>query len=148
MAWAGAREQKNNRNRSVSPNLLAPLAQIPGIRWFCLQKDQRPPYAPDPSVGCDFTDWTSELDDFADTAALMENLDLIVSADTSVVHLAGALGRPIWVMMAFAPDFRWMLYRDDSPWYPTMKLFRQPNAGNWQVPIERVTQALHAFRKA
>jgi len=120
--------------------------QVEGVRWFCLQKDQSPPYAIDLAIREHLTDWTSDLNDFADTAALLENLDLLITADTSVAHLAGALGRPVWVLMAMAPDFRWMLGRNDSPWYPTMRLFRQTALGQWQVPIEQVMQALQSFR--
>ena len=75
------------------------------------------------------------LHDFSDTAALIENLDLVISIDTSVAHLAGALGKPVWTLLPFVPDWRWLLNRDDSPWYPTMKLFRQPSLGDWESVI-------------
>jgi ADP-heptose:LPS heptosyltransferase len=88
------------------------------------------------------TDWTSELHDFTDTAALMANLDLIISVDTAVVHLAGALGRPVWVLLPFIPDWRWMFERTDSVWYPTMRLFRQPTLGDWITPIGKVLERL------
>ena len=84
------------------------------------------------------------LADFSDTAALTEQLDLVISVDTSVAHLAGALGRPAWVLLPFAPDWRWLLERSDSPWYPTMRLFRQPRAGDWAAAIGEVAAALHA----
>jgi ADP-heptose:LPS heptosyltransferase len=88
------------------------------------------------------TDWTSELGDFADTAALVENLDLLITADTAVAHLAGAMGKRVWVLVPKAPDWRWMLEREDSPWYPTMRLFRQKSAGDWDEVFERVREEL------
>jgi ADP-heptose:LPS heptosyltransferase len=90
------------------------------------------------------TDWTAELSDFAETAALVANLDLVVSIDSAPAHLAGALGRPTWVLLPFAPDYRWMLGREDSPWYPTMRLFRQSRVNDWQEPIARVRDVLRA----
>jgi ADP-heptose:LPS heptosyltransferase len=80
----------------------------------------------------------SELGDFADTAAVISLLDLVVAVDTSVVHLAGALGRPVWVLLPFPPDFRWLLEREDNPWYPTARLFRQPRHGDWDGVLKRV----------
>jgi ADP-heptose:LPS heptosyltransferase len=82
------------------------------------------------------------LGDFADTAALISALDLVIAVDTSVAHLAAALGKPVWLMVPFAPDFRWLLERDDSPWYPGMRLFRQTRPGDWDGVVERIGQAL------
>ena len=79
-----------------------------------------------------------ELGDFADTAAVVSLLDLVVCADTSLAHLAGAIGRPVWILIPFAPDFRWLIDRDDSPWYPTARLFRQPAIDDWEGVLERV----------
>ena len=87
-------------------------------------------------------DYTEEINDFSDTAALVENLDLIISVDTSVAHLAGALGKPVWTLIPFVPDWRWMLNREDSPWYPTMRLFRQPSHGDWESVIAKVKDEL------
>ena len=86
--------------------------------------------------------WTEELNDFADTAALISNLDLVISVDTSVVHLAGALGRPAWVLLPAVTDWRWLLGREDNPWYPTIRLFRQKATGRWDEVIGRVAQCL------
>ena len=86
-----------------------------------------------------------DLHDFADTAALTSLMDLVISVDTASLHLAGALGRPAWGLLPFAPDWRWMLDRADSPWYPTMRLFRQPAPGDWPTVIEQVQEALAAM---
>ncbi len=90
------------------------------------------------------TDLASQLTDFTETAAAIMNLDLVISVDTSVAHLAGALGKPVWLLLPFSPDYRWLLGRDDSPWYPTMRLFRQPSPGAWEKVIAAVVAALQA----
>jgi ADP-heptose:LPS heptosyltransferase len=82
------------------------------------------------------------LHDFADTAALIENLDLLITVDTAVAHLAGALDKPVWMLLKFRPDWRWLLDRSDSPWYPTMRLFRQPNRNDWDTPIRMISRQL------
>jgi len=87
-------------------------------------------------------DYTAELGDFADTAALVANLDLVISCDTAVAHLAGALGKPVWVLLPFVPDWRWQLGRADSPWYPTMRLFRQPRPGGFPIVVAQVERML------
>jgi ADP-heptose:LPS heptosyltransferase len=92
----------------------------------------------------ELTDWTKELADLADTAALMTHLDLIITVDTSVAHLAGAMGKPAWVILKRVPDWRWMLGRGDCAWYPTMRLIRQERFGDWHAPVEQVAQALKA----
>jgi ADP-heptose:LPS heptosyltransferase len=91
-------------------------------------------------------DWTDELHDFADTAALVEALDLVISVDTSVAHLAGALGKSVWLLNRFDTCWRWLLEREDTPWYPTMRIFRQPIAGDWGSVIRRVAEELAAWR--
>ena len=90
----------------------------------------------------ELVDWTEELKDFADTAALIANLDLVIAVDTAVVHLAGAMGKPVWTLLPFASDWRWLLDRADSPWYPTMRLFRQATPGDWDGVIRRVAAEL------
>ncbi|HTR78984.1 MAG TPA: glycosyltransferase family 9 protein, partial [Gemmatimonadaceae bacterium] len=97
-----------------------------------------------PPAGLVLHDWTSELSDFADTAALVEALDLVISVDTSVVHVAGALGKPVWVLNRFDQCWRWLRDRADSPWYPTARLFQQQRPGDWSGVIERVAEALRA----
>jgi ADP-heptose:LPS heptosyltransferase len=117
---------------------------VKNVTWVSLQKgDQanqpRPP-------GLELLDWTAELNDFADTAGLIDNLDLVIVVDTAVAHLAGAMGKKTWVFIPFAPDWRWMLRRNTTPWYPTMRLFRQPRPGDWKTAIEQVARELASFK--
>jgi ADP-heptose:LPS heptosyltransferase len=93
-------------------------------------------------------DWSEDIHDFADTAALIDNLDLVITVDTSVAHLAGAMGKPVWVMIPFVPDWRWMLDRTDSPWYPTMRLFRQPLADDWTSVIHSIASQLQSGQES
>jgi tetratricopeptide (TPR) repeat protein len=142
LAWAGSPTNTNDRNRSMKLASLAPLAQVPGVRFISLQKGKAAVEAKTPPVGMQLIDWTEDLKDFADTAALIANLDLVIAVDTAVVHLAGAMGKPVWTLLPFVPDWRWLLERDDSPWYPSMRLFRQPSLGDWDSVIARVVAAL------
>ena len=130
----------NDANRSAPLVKLSPLFQQ-GDVWVSLQKEMRD--ADRVALGAaDIMDMSAELGDFADTAALIASLDLVITVDTSVAHLAGALGKPSWVMLPFAPDFRWLLDREDSPWYPNMRLFRQSGAGDWDGVVARIGEAL------
>jgi len=127
--------------RAIELRQLAPLFSLPGLWFVSLQKGKaalQAKAAPELPIA----DWGGELTDFAETAALMLNLDLIISTDTSTAHLAGALGRPVWTLLPFATDWRWLVSRTDSPWYPTMRLFRQPAWNDWQTPIEQAANAL------
>jgi tetratricopeptide (TPR) repeat protein len=144
LVWAGNPTYRNDRNRSIPLAALAPLARVPGIRFISLQKGEAARQAEHPPAGMEIVDWTAELVDFTDTAALIENLDLVISVDTAVAHLAGALARPVWVLLPLTPDWRWMLDRADSPWYPTMRLFRQPMRGDWATPITKIAEELRA----
>jgi hypothetical protein len=139
IAWAGRPGHRFDRYRSLDFSLLAPLWAVPGVQFISLQKGQSKPVPP---AGADWVDWTDDLDDFAQTAALIENLDLIISVDTAVAHLAGAMGKAVWVLLPFVPDWRWLLDREDSPWYPTMRLFRQPALDDWPAVIGRVAGQL------
>ena len=132
-----------DRRRSLSLAALAPLARVPGVVFVSLQKGPAAVQAASPPAGMVLHDWTGELADFADTAALMTALDLVISVDTAPAHLAGALGRPVWLLNRFDTDFRWLLGRDDSPWYPTMRQFRQVRPGEWDEVVERLAAALH-----
>jgi tetratricopeptide (TPR) repeat protein len=140
VAWAGSPGHANDRNRSLPPAVLAALAGVPHIAWYSLQHgvaDIPPPLAALPR----------QLASFADTAALLLNLDLVISADTAVAHLAGALARPVWTMLPFAPDWRWLEEREDSPWYPTMRLFRQRSPGDWAETTGRIRRELETFAR-
>ena len=144
IVWAGAAGNRNDRRRSVRATDFFPLSQVPGVALYSLQKG--PPLAQlgEFAPGLPAHELDEHLNDFADTAAAVTNLDLVVTVDTSVAHLAGALGRPVWTLLPFAPDFRWMLNRADTPWYPTMRLFRQAKPGDWPAVFEEVTEALRA----
>jgi len=144
LTWAGGPAHKNDRNRSMPLAALLPLWQVRDVSYISLQKGAGADQVHSLPEGSTLTDWTADLNDFADTAALIQNLDLVITVDTSVGHLAGAMGKPVWVLLPFAPDWRWMLSRDDSPWYPTMRLFRQPTIGDWETPIKQVLQSLQS----
>jgi tetratricopeptide (TPR) repeat protein len=140
LAWSGQPVHPNDLNRSMPLSALAPLAKLSGVQFFSLQKGKAKEQTS--KWPTELTDWTNELTDFAETAALVENLDLVITVDTAVAHLAGAMGKPVWLLLPFAPDWRWMLRREDSPWYPTARLFRQTTAGDWTEPVGRVIEAL------
>jgi hypothetical protein len=137
IAWAGKSAHRNDRNRSLDPQVLDSILSTPGFNFVSLQKDQ--------SVKS-LTDWTSELRDFAETAGIIDNLDLVITVDTAVAHLAGAMGKAVWVLLPFVPDWRWLLNRDDSPWYPTMRLFRQQQILDWNAPIKRIVEELTSLK--
>jgi hypothetical protein len=123
----------------------APLAAVPGVRLVSLQKGtgrEQLAAAGAPPVFDLGPDADTTAGTFMDAAAVMQNLDLVVSADTAVVHLAGALGVPAWVALASLPNFRWLLEREDSPWYPSLRLFRQPRPGDWESVFGRMAEAL------
>ncbi|WP_019500338.1 tetratricopeptide repeat protein [Pseudanabaena sp. PCC 6802] len=143
---------KDYKKRSCPLAYFVELLRVPGVSFYSLQvgKDVADLYdylsdEPDAQI---ITDLSDRIDDFADTAAMIDRLDLVISVDTSIVHLAGAMGKPTWVLLPFASDWRWLLERQDSPWYPhTMRLFRQPRAGDWQSVFREVLIALSAYRQ-
>ena len=141
LVWATNRLSKTAACRSLAPAALAPLAGAAGVRFVGLQKGAAGAAPP----GLDLLDLGPELEDFADTAAVLAQLDLLITVDTSVAHLAGALGRPAWVLLPFSPDWRWLLDREDSPWYPTLRLFRQTRLGDWAPVMAQVAAALAAW---
>ena len=145
LVWAGHPTHKNDRQRSLKLASLAPLAEVGGVRFISLQKAGTSAEARTPPAGMELIDVAEELQDFADTAALISNLDLVIAVDTAVAHLAGAMGQPVWTLLPFAPDWRWLLERSDSPWYPTMRLFRQPSIGDWDAVIAEVREQLQAL---
>jgi tetratricopeptide (TPR) repeat protein len=140
LAWAGNPAHPKNRFRTIDLSTLEPLLELRGAHFSSLQLGAE--VAELASAGMDIVDLSSKITDMADTAALIDRLDLVIAADTSVAHLAGALGKPVWVMLPFAPDWRWLLDREDSPWYPTMRLFRQPALGDWESVVDMVWDAL------
>jgi len=142
LIWSGSPNFAHNYRRSTKLEKLSPLAQIPGINFISLQKGPAAEQTKHPPAGMRLFDWTDELNDFADTAALMSQLDMIISTDTGAAHLGGLIGKPTWILLMFAPDFRWLRDREDSPWYPSVRLFRQPRTGDWETPINRIMQEL------
>lgn len=140
IVWAGNPKHKNDRNRSIDAALLKPLTQIPDVSLFSLQVGKNG--EANQVFGDTVTDLSPYFKNFADTAAALSHLDLVVSVDTSIVHLAGSLGRPVWTLLPFIPDWRWLMEREDSPWYPSMRLFRQQARGDWNGVIESVCSAL------
>jgi Flp pilus assembly protein TadD len=133
IAWSGNPNSTAHERRSLPPDQLARLVETPGARFVSLQKD-----ASERPDGLPILDLMSEVADFGDTAALIANLDLVISVDTAVAHLAGALGKPVWLLDRFDPDWRWLLGRKDSPWYPSLTIYRQPSPGDWNAVIDAV----------
>jgi Tfp pilus assembly protein PilF len=148
VAWAGRPSHPNDRARTLRWSQLLPLTRIPGVALIALQKEIPAVDRAEFPGGLGALDLSAELGDFADTAAVIETCDLVVTIDSSAAHLAGALAKPVWVMLPWLPDWRWLLDRDDSPWYPTLRLFRQPSRGDWTSTIARVAQELAALRGA
>ena len=142
LVWGGNPAHKNDRNRSCPVEHFIQLLQIPGLSLFSLQKGERAAELARPDLAGAVTDLSGLLDDFADTACAVSMLDLVITVDTAVAHLAGALGRPAWVLLPAFPDWRWLLEREDSPWYPTMRLFRQAQSGDWGELFGRVAVGL------
>ncbi len=137
LVWAGNPDHINDARRSMKPAALAPVLAVPGFRFASLQ------LGADPSVlGVPVLDLAPRLTDLAETAAALAALDLLVSVDTALAHLAGALGRPAWVALPYAADWRWQLARADSPWYASLRLFRQPHPGNWASVTAAIAAAL------
>lgn len=141
LVWSGNPKNKNNHKRSMLLEDLD-LLQSPDIEFFALQKQLLDIDAPHLKKRTDITPLGPELDDFKDTAAVIDLLDLVITVDTSVAHLAGAMGKPVWIMLAFPNDWRWLLDRDDSPWYPTARLFRQQQGQDWISLVKDVKTAL------
>jgi hypothetical protein len=149
IAWQGNPKHREDRLRSIPLSQFASLAQLEGVMLYSLQKgagsEQLHPLAKQFSL----IDLGRKLDEtsgpFMDTAGVMKNLDLVITCDTAIAHLAGGLGVPVWVALPFAPDWRWLLGRQDSPWYPTMRLFRQSQRGKWEDVFQRMTSGLQDF---
>ena len=139
LAWAGSPRHPRNAERSLPPEVLAPLAALPGVSWYSFQLEatEEPPLpglvSLDPSIR-----------NFSDTAYALTGMDLLITVDTALAHLAGALGIPTLLLVAFFPDFRWMMGRGDTPWYPTMRIYRQPSPGDWGAVIGHLMEDLTA----
>jgi tetratricopeptide (TPR) repeat protein len=141
LAWGGSPHHVNDYRRSIDLERLKPLLNVPGASFVSLQVGPRAgELVALPAGG--IVDLSPELHDFAETAGAIANLDLVIGVDTAVVHVAGAVAKPVWVMLPFSPDWRWMLERNDSPWYPSLRLYRQPAPGDWGSVIEHVAADL------
>jgi hypothetical protein len=142
IAWAGSPSHAKDRLRSMAFSFLLPLLRTKGVHFFSLQMGQASRQLS--AAAGTVTDLAPFTSDLSDTAAQMAHLDLVITVDTSVAHMAGALAVPVWTLLGYAADWRWLLHRDDSPWYPTMRLFRQPSLGAWHAVMEEVRTALVA----
>jgi hypothetical protein len=146
LVWSGRADHKNDHNRSIALSRIQSLLAVPDVRFISLQKEYREAdlaaLNSAPIMRLDAT-----LNDFADTAAVINELDLVIAVDTATAHLAGAMGKPLWLLLSYIQDWRWMRGRADSPWYPTAMQFRQPEIGDWDAVIARVAQELTAFVK-
>lgn len=144
LVWAGNPKHRNDYVRSMPLELLAPLCDVPGVSLVSLQKRDPTRAAGPLPAGLRLADWTERLGDFVDTAGLIANLDLVITVDTSVAHLAAAMGKPTWMMLQYSPDWRWLLGRSDNPWYPSVRLFRQRQRLQWEPVAAEVKAALAA----
>ena len=144
LGWSGNPKHKNDFNRSVGLAVLAPILEV-DAHWISLQKEVRDIDRPLLENCRQISHYGELLTDFSDTAALIAELDLVITVDTGVAHLAGAMGKPVWILLAATPDWRWLLDRDDCPWYPTARLFRQRTPHAWDGVVERVLEALARF---
>ncbi len=146
LAWAGSPTFSNDHLRSLSLKSLLPLLKVPGITFYSLQKGNTERSRADLPEGIELIDLAPKIDDFADTAAAISRLDLVISVDTAVAHLAGALAKPVWLFTYTPTEWRWLLDREDCPWYPTMRLFRQKKSMQWQQVIDEMVEALQEQR--
>ena len=133
ICWKGNPNHENDKNRSISFEKFRVLKEIPGVKLFSLQKEER-------ASDSDVVDLSEDMNDFADSAAIVENLDLVISVDTSIAHLAGSLNKPVWTLLPLLPDWRYLLERSDCLWYPSMRLFRQSNPGDWDSLFSEVVR--------
>ncbi len=145
LVWRGGHHFGMYRQRALPPYLLDEWSDVPNAEFYSLQMRDARAKGEDMPLTLQLIDPTPGIRDFLDTAAIIENLDLVISVDTAVAHLAGALGKPVWTLLPFVPDWRWLLEREDSPWYPTMRLFRQASRGDWSTVIANVHNDLEAI---
>ncbi|HEU0216220.1 MAG TPA: tetratricopeptide repeat protein [Stellaceae bacterium] len=147
LTWSGNPLVKSDATRSIGLPRLRPLVDVPGVQFVSLHREVRPEHAGALADSPQIVHFGEQLADFADTAAVIAQLDLVISTDTAVAHLAGAMGKPVWVLTQLAPDWRWLLGREDSPWYPTAKLYRQRRYGDWEEVVGRVRDDLLRLAK-
>ena len=145
VAWAGSSAHANDANRSLPPEFLKPLLTLPGIRWHSLQAGEAARVLAHPDFAGKIVDLGSRFGDFHDTAEAIRELDLVIAVDTAVAHLAGAMGKTVWLILPYEAEWRWMTTHEGSPWYPTMRLFRQSSPGNWEELLERVARQLRVL---
>ena len=148
LAWSGSRAQVNNDNRAFPLSALLPVLASCDAHWFNLQKGDAGPWTDTSPEAAGLIDLTSEWGDFGESAAMFEELDLVITVDTSIAHLAGALGKPVWILLGPNADWRWLLEREDSPWYPSARLFRRAFGEPREVQTARVADALGAWRRS
>ena len=142
LAWSGSATQVNNRNRAMPLSLLLPIAEQPGVQCFSLQKDDAGAWSDVQPSSDRLVDLTPGWTSFAESAAMLEQLDLVITVDSAVAHLAGALGKPVWLLLPPNADWRWLLERADSPWYPSARLFRRAIGEPREAQVARVRLAL------
>jgi hypothetical protein len=147
ISWQGSPTNINDRNRSIELQHFLDILNIENVKFFSLQKNTGQKQIVKNSLSQKIVDWSNDFNQFTDTSALIQNLDLVISVDTSIAHISGSMGKPTLVLLEKIPDFRWMLDRKDSPWYPAIKLFRQQNQGDWQTVISEVKKELENLIK-
>jgi hypothetical protein len=149
LVWAGNPEFAAARTKACPVEQLQPLLATESVSFFSLQKGGAASDAAQLGQECaHFLDFSEQLHDFDETAALISELDLVITVDTAVAHLAGAMAKPTWILLPFSADWRWLMDREDSPWYPSVRLFRQGRAGDWESLITRVAKALQEMLPA
>ena len=142
IVWGGSPTHKNDHNRSCKLTDFLPILQVSGVKFYSLQKGERTSELRELSPNIQIEDMSFQLNNYAETAAVINQLDLVITVDTSVAHLAGALGKPVWTLLCFNPDWRWLQEGENTPWYPTMRLFRQSALREWQEVVEKVQAEL------
>jgi hypothetical protein len=145
IAWAGRPTHNNDHNRTITLDTLAPLFEVPGVAFLSVQKGPATAQMAACKGRAPLLNLDAQIQDFEDTIAILDAADLLISVDTSVVHFAGALGKPAWAMIPFAPDWRWLTQREDTPWYPSVRLFRHPAPKRWDLVLPRVAEELSRF---
>jgi tetratricopeptide (TPR) repeat protein len=145
IVWSGNAAHRNDVNRSMPLATLMSALPSSGVQYYCLQKDIREADLPTLKARPDIVRLHDALQGFDGTAALLDQMDLVITVDTSIAHLTGAMGKPCWILLSRVPDWRWLVDRADCPWYPSARLFRQTSWGQWQAPLQEVAAALPAW---